>query len=814
MPHHVSRQRQRHALLEGWLFHRGELAEPPGRGAPKAGACGGVSDRTLDELSNRERGDWEVSIAELEARLDIPPPSVASPAAGLDGWEEVRLPHDWRIEQAPMADGPAWQAFSPGGVAYYRLRRPALDWVEGLRTVIEFDGVMRDATVWCNGFLVGDHLSGYTGFRYDLTELLRYGDEGDNILLVRCDTTSPEGWWYEGGGIYREVALIRHSEVHVDFDGVWVTTPSVTAERATVQVVSTVRNQSPEFATIAVTTRLGADTATETVTIEAGATADVRAEFVVATPALWDIGRGHLYTVVTEAGEDRAEATFGIRSIDVRGADGVLVNGERVRLRGANLHQDFAGLGVALPDRVVEHKLRLLQQLGCNAVRSAHHPPSRAFLAAADRLGLLVIAENRMLSTAPDHIDDLEQLVRRGRNHPSVFAWSLENEEFLEDTERGTRLLRRLRAIVRRLDPTRPTMIGADGLQAYELRTGYFDEVDIIGVHYRVLNRTMHEVHALRPDATVIADEEGLFPTVRGQYEDDHRRGLASAFGTSVRGLYTALPEFHAKRTGQPPVDYDIGATWQWFADHPETSGGFVWAGLDYFGEPTPIRWPVTVASYGAMDVCGFPKDYYWLLRSFFRPEPLVHVLPHWTWPGRDGERLRTWAYSNCDEVELFVNGRSAGCRPVVDHVAKWDDGVRYEPGTLSAIGRRARQPNARFTCATAGPPARLRVVVEPGTVSADGTDAAIVTVAVEDAGGALCPWAGDEISFLIDGPGEVIGVGNGDPGSLESHKGTRRRAFRGRCLAVVRATGEGEIRVTASSATGPAGTASFAARL
>lgn len=807
--------RIRRRLDNGWLFYQGELKVPPGRGATKAGTCGGVSDRVAEELSDDDLRDVTARASNVEAIFaHEPPPGIGMAAAQLgDGWKQVRVPHDWRISQTPTPDGPLWQAFSPGGIAYYRHTFASLDWEEHTRTVVEFDGVMRDATIWCNGFLVGDHLSGYTSARFDLTELLRYGDEGLNVLLVRCDTTTPEGWWYEGGGIYRDVWLVRHPDVHVDDDGVWVTTPEVTADAATVRVVTSVRNQSADDVTVPVTTCVeGAAPSTQIVAVPAGGTAEMVTEVTILSPELWDIGRGRLYTVTSDVGADRVETTFGIRTIEVHGTDGVFLNGQRVRFQGANLHQDFAGVGVAVPDRIVEHKLRLLQEMGCNAVRSAHHAPSTAFMAAADRLGMLVIAENRLLSTAAPYVADLGQLVRRCRNHPSIFAWSLENEELIEDTEQGTRILRRLANLVRQLDPTRPTMVGADGLNCYTTQTAYFHTVDIVGVHYRALNNTMAELHATMPKTAVVADEDGLFPTVRGQYEDDEVRGWASSFGTAM-GMVAVLPALHAAKSGRSVAEYDLGATWQWFADHPESGGGFVWSGMDYFGEPTPTRWPVTVASYGAMDICGFPKDYYWLLRSFFRPEPLVRVLPHWTWPGHEGRQIRLWVYSNCDEIELIVNGLSLGSRRVVNNIAKWDDGVAYTPGTLVALGRRNGEVVAEFGSQTAGPPAQLRAAVAPAVVAADGHDVALTSVAVEDAEGRLCPWADDDVIFDVDGPGEVIGVGNGDPTSLEPHVGSRRRAFRGRCLAIVRATGPGAVTVHATAHGLASGSVSFFAQ-
>ncbi len=779
-------------LLDGgWMFHLGELPVPPARLATKGGGCASVSDLLPDEKPTSATSDND--LAAMAAMV----PGVDQlmnfrRVEALDStWQPVALPHDWRIEQTPQPDGPAFQAFLPGGVAYYRLRFAVPASELGRRLTLEFDGVLSDATVWCNGFLLGDHPSGYTGFRFDLSDFLRYGDEGENVLLVRCDTTVPEGWWYEGGGIYRDVRLISRAPISLDDDGIWVTSPEVEKSRALVRVVSTVVNTTERAVSARVTTTLvapdgtQAGTTSRTIEVPASAQVDVTEELTVASPQLWELGRGRLYTaqveVVAEEGSDTHATTFGIRTVGFRGGEGLFVNGEPVLLQGANLHQDFAGVGVAVPDRIAAHKLELLAEMGCNAVRSAHHPSSTAFLDAADRLGLLVIAENRLLSTAPSYLQDLEWLIRHDRNHPSIFLWSLENEESAQGTALGTRLLRTLTRRARQLDPTRQLSVGG----ASHFESDYFDVVDVMGTHYTAANGVVGHVHGMRPGHPHLNDEEGLYPTVRGQYEDDEARGLPSAFGTKM-GLFGVLPIILAKMLGKEPDESDMGKTWQWFVDHRASGGGFVWTGIDYFGEPTKMTYPSVGSSYGAMDMCGYPKDYYWLLRSFFRPEPLVHVLPHWTWPGREGQLLRLWAYTNCDEVELLVNGEVIDRRRAEYHIARWDEGVVYQPGELVARGYRDGQVVTETVTQTAGPAHALHVELDRTTISGDGRDVALAHVTVVDAQGRLMPWAGDDITFTIEGPGTIIGLGNGDPTSVEPHKGERRRAFRGRCLAIV----------------------------
>lgn len=787
--------RRTHLLTTNWMFHQGELDVPPARLSSKGGGCGSVSDLVRDERSS----DADNQLAALAALVPGIEQVLNVRVVETIGsqWKPVVLPHDWRIEQTPQPDGPLFQAFLPGGVAYYRLRFSVSASERGRHLTVEFDGVLSDATVWCNGFLLGDHPSGYTGFRFDLTDVLRYGDEGANVLLVRCDTTAPEGWWYEGGGIYRDVRLISRAPVHLDDDGIWITTPEMDDQRTLVRVVSTICNTTEQTVSAQVKTTLIAPTgavvgsAEQRVELPALARIDVTEELIVEAPERWAPRWGKVYTaqvtIITPEGNiDELATMFGIRTIEFRGAEGLFVNGEPVLLQGANLHQDFAGVGVGVPDRIAAYKLELLAEMGCNAVRSAHHPSSSAFLDAADHLGLLVIAENRLLSSAPGFLQDLEWLIRRDRNHPSIFLWSLENEEILQGTEQGKRILTTLVRQARQLDPTRQLSVGGNS----HFESDYYRLVDVIGTHYTSQQGTIDRVHGMHPDRPHLNDEEGLFPTVRGQYEDDTVRGLPSAFGTRM-GLFGAMRLLKARMTRTEVSEPEPGKPWQWFVDHRHAGGGFVWSGLDYFGEPTRMAYPSVGSSYGAMDICGYPKDYYWLLRSFFRSEPLVHILPHWTWPGREGEKLRVWAYTNCDEVELLMNGEVVGRRQAQDHIVRWDEGILYQPGELVARGYRDGQVIVETRTQTTGPGCALRVELDRKVIRGDGRDVALAHVTVVDAQGRLAPWAEDTLTFTLEGPGTIIGVGNGDPTSTEPNKGKYRRAFRGRCLAIIQGQAE-----------------------
>ena len=491
---------------------------------------------------------------------------------------------------------------------------------------------------------------------------------------------------------------------------------------------------------------------------------------------------------------DTVDQPFGIREIGFNEAGLLTVNGSPVILYGANLHQDFAGLGIGLPDRVVEHKLELLAEMGVNAIRSAHHPATPALLDHADRLGMLVIDENRLLSPGPAHLADLTAMVKRGRNHPSVALWSLANEEFnLEGTARGARMLRRLVDHVKALDSSRPVTTG--GVTA--LDSAYYDQLDVVGAHYRAAFNTLDQTRSLRPATPLVGDEEGLFPSVRGQYQLDLDKAYASAFGSIVEHMNIGnkvSPEVLAQLLsvlfGGPP-EHDIGRLWSsWYA-RDDLAGAFVWLGMDCLGEPVPELWPGVGNSYGARDFIGVPKDYYWLLRAIFRREPLVHAFPHWTWPERDGDTLPFRVYSNCEQVEVEVNDEIVLKATVDSHTAHFPGGITYRPGTLVVRGLRNGVPVAEHRQQTAGPATTIAAEVDRDRICADGQDVAVVRLRVTDATGVNAPHSDPLLHFQVQGPGRIIGVGNGDPSSHESHKAEQRRAFRAYALVLVQSTGE-----------------------
>lgn len=771
--------RQRLAFDDGWLFHLGELADPPARRTLKSGACGSVSD-----CVEGERGALRVPPGRevLAGFLPAFAPSLAS-ARRLDGaWAPVELPHDWRILQPYVPDGgndvypQAWQGFLPAGVAYYRktFTAPAA-WADG-RVGVDFDGVMRASTVWINGHLLGENGSGYTSFGFDISDLLRYGDEGDNVLLVRCDVSEPEGWWGEGAGIYRHVWLTATGTVSIARHGVYARAAELADAHGLVDVDVAVRNDSGVVVAAALACRLvddaGAVVAEERRTVELGGDATTWSlRLAVPQPRRWSVEKPQLYrlaTALSVAGEavDEVSVPFGFRSLEFVAGRGFFLNGERVQINGVNLHQDFAGVGIAVPDRVIDYKLEALRDMGCNAIRSAHHQPNPHLLDACDRLGIMVICENRHLTASAAALADLEELVTAGRNHPCVIAWGLENEEFLEATPTGRRVLRTLVRRVKSLDPTRATTLGGcNGLD-----DGFYDEVDVAGYNYASSDGTFDRHHGEQVQRCLLATEDSAIPATRGCYADDPERGHLSEYGTRV-------DPFDLPSVREP------GRVWQFYAQRPHIAGAFVWAGFDYRGEPYPLGWPCIGSHYGVMDSCGFPKARYWLLRSFYRDEPLVHLMPHWNWAGREGEPIEVVVYSNCDEVELALNGRSLGARKPDAHTARWT--VPYEPGELSASGRRGAMLVASAGVTTTGDPAAVNLRADRQAAAASRHDVVVFVADVVDAAGRLVPTASDSIAFSATG-GRVVGVGNGDPADHDPDVASQRRAFAGRCLVIV----------------------------
>jgi beta-galactosidase len=690
-------------------------------------------------------------------------------AAGFDDrpWRRVDLPHDWAVELPFSERGSTQQgskaigrAFPQTSVGWYRRELAIPAAAQGQRFTLEFDGVFRDSVVWVNGHYLHHEPSGYSSFAVDITDYLHYG--GRNVVAVRVDVTTPEGWWYEGAGIYRHVWLTQTEPLHVDRWGSFVRA-AVKGKQAEVVVDTTVRNDGQGDESFGLEHELrdpaGDLVARATVPVRrvrADATVDATATLRLDAPRLWSLETPQRYTLTTlvkQGGRviDRYDTPFGIRSIRFDANAGFFLNDRHVELHGTNNHQDHAGVGIALPDALHEARLKMLKAMGVNAIRSAHHPATPELLDACDRLGMLVIDEHRMMGTAPQIRGELERMVRRDRNHPSVVLWSVGNEEWaIENNELGTRLAREMQAIVSRLDATRPVTLAASSSGQPE---GTSVGSQVLGFNYKA----QHDIDAMHrrfPERAVVVTEESATHATRGVYADDPARVHVAAYD---------------KRTGGPSTS-SIEEAWRFDAERPYIAGMFVWTGFDYRGETTPFGWPAISSQFGLMDTTGEMKDSGYYLKAAWKPDPMVHVLPHWNWPARDGQPIDVRVYANTDEVELLLDERSLGRKRLErdGHLA-WN--VPYAPGQLTARGYRAGRLVASDTVSTTGDGSAVRLTVDRSRLRADGSDVALVSVTVVDQQGRSVPTAQHRIHFEVEGAARLIGMGNGDPGSHEADK-------------------------------------------
>jgi beta-galactosidase len=709
-------------------------------------------------------------------------------------WRPLDLPHDWAIE-LPFENDP-----SLSSKGYYPLGRtyPAtsVGWYRrvfelsasdaGKRITIEFDGSYRETMVVFNGFYLGHHSGGYDPFSFDVTDFANPG--GRNVLLVRVDATMSDGWFYEGAGIYRHVWLVKTHPVHVKQWGTFVTA-EVRSGDAPLSIRTDVINHAKSAQnTLVVSTILDPSgkpvgrTVTETTSIPERNERAFEQKIVVNRPQLWSLEERNLYRLVTEVrlGEeivDRYETPFGIRTIKFDAEKGFFLNSKPVKLKGTCNHQDHAGVGAALPDAIQFYRIHKLQEMGCNSLRTSHNPPTAELLDACDQLGMLVFDETRMMSSNPEGLNQFADLVRRDRNHPSVFMWSMGNEEAQANTEKGLHILTAMKAVAAEHDGSRPVSIAP--IRA--IGVGGLVECDVMGYNY--MDPGAEAYHKEHPDKPVIGTETVSAVGTRGIYVTDAAKGYVGSYDP-----YTT--------TGRASAE----GWWSFCNSRPWLSGGFVWTGFDYRGEPSPNEWPNISSQYGIIDMCGFPKDTFFYYQSWWTDKPVLHLFPHWNWPELEGQEIAVWVYSNLEKVELFLNGQSLGTKEVKkdSHVA-WN--VPYAPGAIEARGYKGDKVVLTAKRETTGPAAKLIMTADRSQISADGEDVAMFAVEVRDAQDRIVPITDNLVEFKVSGAAKLIGTGNGDPTNQEPDKGTTRKAFGGLCMAVVQSTKtSGSIVVEASS--------------
>jgi beta-galactosidase len=852
--------RERLSINDGWRFQHGDPAGASGldydvRPKVEASQDGKAADaRPEDAEAVKDAGQavlkaWILPTA--NALIRDPAKRHARPAgdpggdlpcvqSGFDDgdWRKVTLPHDWAIEGPWLTKGPygGMGRLPSWGVGWYRrkLDIPADD--RGRSIFLDIDGAMSYATVWLNGKLVGGWPYGYNSWRLDLTPHVVHG--GVNQLAIRLDNPPASARWYPGGGLYRNVWLTKTHPVHVAHWGTRLTTPQVSARSATVELEVTVDNASSREVAVQALTELfaleadgrwgrraAAVLSPAQDRVAAGAALTLKSSGALADPRLWGPrptqtpNRYVAVTSLTVAGRvvDRYETPFGVRQVRWDPATGVHVNGERIEIKGVNNHHDLGALGAAFNRRAAERQLEILQETGANAVRMSHNPPAPELLDLCDEMGLLVVDEVfdawRQKKTPLDfhlvfpdwHEPDLRAMLRRDRNHASIIAWSVGNEVGEQYVgEPGADIGRALVQIAREEDPSRPTTNAMNWAKADMPLPGV---VDVIGLNYqgagiRSLPGQFPAFHARFPNKAIISTESASALSSRGEYQFPVPGVISAPVRPGVGGdpktrQVSAYELFAA--------DFGSSADRSWAAQdqNPFVAGEFVWTGFDYLGEPTPY-YDARSSYSGIVDLAGFPKDRFYLYQARWRPDlPMAHILPHWTWPGREGEVTPVHVFTAGDEAELFVNGKSQGKkrRAAFEYRFRWDY-VTYQPGEVKVVVWKDGKDWAVRTVRTAGAPVRLEAIVDRPRIRADGVDLAFVSVRVADGAGLTAPRADNLVAFTVEG-GELVATDNGDPTSFEPFQTPRRKAFNGLVLAIVRARpgGRGPITVTATSA-------------
>lgn len=761
---------------------------------------------------------------------------------------KITLPHDWGVEGPFRQELPGETGKLPwDGVAWYKKNFTLATNEHDKRFVLEVDGAMSHATVWLTGRLMGGWPYGYASWQIDLTSFVSHCSE--NTLAIRLDNPKDSSRWYPGGGIYRNVWLTKTDPVHIGQWGVQVTTPQVSKAAATVIMGVAVENDSTSETKITVRNEIfelkssgqrGAaigSVSIADISLSAGAKQQLKPSLIFAKPKLWSIAQPNRYVVVTSIEQqgkvvDRLETPFGIRTTQFTADNGFLLNGERVPIRGVCNHHDLGALGAAFNTRAAERQLEILKEMGCNAIRTAHNPPAPELLELCDRTGFLVMVEafdcwkgrkkpNDYHLLFWDWFEpDLRVMVRHFRNHPSVIIWSTGNEMPDQRNQAGVELSKQLTAIVHEEDPTRPVTAGCNhDIAGFN---GFQNTVDIFGYNYKPqLYAKFRATNSLVP---LYGSETASTVSTRGEYffpvSDDKSQGLAD-FQVSSYDL--SAPRWAMR----PEVEFQGQDT------NAFVAGEFVWTGFDYLGEPTPytsdlsnlnnysnpedraraekelaemgkIRTPSRSSYFGIVDLAGFKKDRFYLYQSRWRPElRMAHLLPHWNWPGREGEVTPVHVYTSGDEAELFLNGKSLGRKKkaALEYRLRWDD-VKYAPGELKVVAYKNGKKWATDTVRTTGTPAKLTLEADRSTIMADGRDLSFIIVTVADKKGQLVPRSKNQLKFAIEGPGEIVATDNGDPTSFESFQAPERKAFNGLALVMVRAKPGvgGKIKLSATS--------------
>jgi beta-galactosidase len=745
--------------------------------------------------------DFDYSKTALLHKSNVYATTIVHPKFIDSTWQKINVPHDWAVElpfvkseQVEMDSHgykPVGGAYPETSIGWYRKHFSVDKSKSNKRFELQFDGIYRNAEIWLNGFYVGTNFSGYVGNSYDVSDYMNFDNE--NVLVIRVDATQYEGWFYEGAGIYRHVWLNCTDKTFIPEDGVFVHS-NVKGNNAEVTIETTVQNNdlknSNSIVYSYITDRNGkilVRTKKQKVNLGILKNQTIKQHLQLKNPELWSLENPYLYRVVSVLKSEnqiihQTKTRFGIKSVQFDAKEGFFLNGKHIKIQGTNNHQDHAGIGSALPDYMQYYRIKLLKEMGSNAYRSSHHAPTPELLEACDSLGMLVIDEQRLLNSSPEYIDQFKRLLKRDRNHPSVFLWSIGNEEQnIQGNEYGKKISQTLLAIQKDIDPSRTSTYAADMGNDFK---GVNEVIPIRGFNYR--EYAVADYHKDHPNQPLLGTEMGSTVTTRGIYEKDEIRAY-------VPDQDITHPWWASKAE----------TWWKLAAENKYWLGGFVWTGFDYRGEPTPYKWPNISSHFGILDVCGFPKNIYYYYKSWWTNEDILHISPHWNWPDKVGKPIDVWVNSNADEVELFLNEKSLG-KKTMERNSHLQWNVLYEPGTLEAIAYKKGKKNIA-KIETTGQATNVVLTPDKTILMADGKDATVVNISITDEKGREVPTANNMISFTITENAKIIGVGNGDPSSHEPDKcathSWQRSAFNGKCQVIIQAgKNTGEVTFEAKS--------------
>ena len=771
------------------------------------------SEQKVRDISDFDQ-NWKFNLGDV--------PEASGPAFNDSSWRVLNLPHDWSIEGKFSKDNPATPGGGalPGGIGWYRktFTVPVED--TSKLVFIDFDGVYENSEVWINGHYLGIRPYGYSSFRYELTPYLKYGNK-KNVIAVKVDNSQqPNSRWYSGSGIYRNVWLVKTGKVYVDHWGTFVTTPKINKAKTVVNLTTKIRNTLQADQPVKLLTRIigpeGKEMATYSseFSVPKDSVVEFEQNISLSSPKLWYVDNPVLYKAVSQIIQngktiDDYETSFGLRYFSFDSLRGFYLNGEPLKILGVCDHHDLGCLGAAVNTRALQRQLEILKDMGCNGIRTSHNPPTPELLDLCDKMGFLVMDEAfdmwKKQKTPYDyhlhwdkwHKRDLQDMVLRDRNHPSVIIWSIGNEIPEQWDTSGIRIARELAGIVKNIDNTRPITSALNDPQPYNniIKSG---ALDLIGFNYH--RKDFAKFPETFPGKKFIATETTSALATRGAYDmpSDSIRRWPIRWDlpfTTGNANYTCSSYDNCSA----PWGSTHEETWRIIKKYKFLSGMFIWTGFDYLGEPTPYWWPARSSYFGIIDLAGFPKDAYYMYQSEWTNKNVLHLFPHWNW--NKGETVDVWAYTNCDSVELFLNGKSLGMKvKTPDDLHVWWRTV-FEPGTLKAVGYKNGKELMTQEVKTAGKPAIIQVIADRKNINADGKDLSFVTVNILDKDSTLVPHADNLVNFKIDGAGFIAGVDNGSQISHEPFKADYRKAFNGKCLAVIQSTGKaGDITLTATS--------------